>query len=377
MTDLIALRHHLHAHPDVSGKEMGTADIIKEFLNTHKPDELIESVGGHGVVAIYHGEQEGPGVAFRCELDALPIQEVNEELAYRSTRQGVSHKCGHDGHMAMVASLASKLADSRPRSGKVMLIFQPAEETGEGARAMMQHDTFSSMNIDYLFAIHNLPGYPMGAVVLRDGVFASASKGLIIHLKGKTSHAAEPEHGLSPDIAMGEIIVMAKGIVADISLQSFGLCTVVHASLGSPSFGISPGQATIMCTLRAHYDQDLKEIETAIKEESKQIAFNHHLGIEFDESEAFQSTVNDTLCTALIKTAARRNDYRIERKKEPFRWSEDFGVMTDKWPGAMFGLGAGADTPDLHNPDYDFPDELIEVGSTMFGELVDLILNDK
>ncbi len=375
LDELIKFRQELHQHPELSGEEKNTAKRIKAFVTQHAPDEAIEGVGGAGLLFVYNGKVPGPTVVIRSELDALPIQEVNE-MAYRSKVAGISHKCGHDGHMAMVSGLASYLNKNRPQSGKVILLFQPAEETGEGAERMINDPVFEKFDCDYFFALHNLPGYPTNQIVMREGTFASASQGLIVRLEGKTSHAAEPENGNSPALAMAKIVEKWHSLSnKSLTLSDFAIVTVVHAQLGTKAFGVSPGHAHIMATLRAYKDDDLTILTEEASDFAKQTAENYGLKITFEKTEIFAATTNSEKCQKIIADAAEKNDFDSVVRTEPFRWSEDFGLFTKKYEGAMFGLGAGVDCPDLHNPDYDFPDQIIPIGLKMFESIIDQIVN--
>jgi amidohydrolase len=159
MEALILLRKELHKNPEVSGKELQTSKRIISFLEKQAPDEIITEIGGAGIAAIYKSKEAGKTVLFRCELDALPIEEINS-FEHRSLINGVSHKCGHDGHMAILCGLASELSQNRPETGTIILLFQPAEEDGSGAQKVFSDTKFASLKPDYVFALHNLPGFP-------------------------------------------------------------------------------------------------------------------------------------------------------------------------------------------------------------------------
>ena len=166
-TTLPNLRKELHRYPDLSGQEEQTARRIEAFLEAYAPAQLIRQLGGHGLAAVYEFGDSGPGVLIRCELDALPIHEAND-FEYRSQAPGVSHKCGHDGHMTMVAGLAAWLQGQQFTAGRVVLLFQPAEETGQGAAAVLEEERFQLLPIDYAFALHNIPGEPLHTVLLME-----------------------------------------------------------------------------------------------------------------------------------------------------------------------------------------------------------------
>lgn len=376
MEELIQLRRELHQYPEVSHDESSTAERIATFVANYNPDKIVKNVGGNGILCIYNGKSDGPTIAFRAELDALPIQEINE-ISHQSIKKGISHKCGHDGHMTMVAGLASYLKNNQPNKGSVVLLFQPAEETGEGALQVISDPKFQDVAIDYVFALHNLPGYPKGQIVTRKHTFAAASKGIIIELQGKTSHAAEPENGKSPAKAVAAIINALEDLNnSTLNLTDFAITTVIHAKIGSQSFGTTPGEAKVMATIRAYNDDDLLKLENEIRRIVHSEASRYQLGSEISETEVFASTINDEMCFNQILNASKENNYDFIESGFPFKWSEDFGEFTQRIRGAMFGLGSGENTPDLHNPDYDFPDEIIPYGINMYKSIINQLLNN-
>ena len=172
--DPILLRRTLHEYAEPSGEEHRTAEIVRDYLQTFEPDDLLSQLGGHGLAAVYRSGKPGPLVLFRCELDALPIPETLT-CDHASRTEGISHKCGHDGHMAIVSGLAPLLKKKRPQSGGAALLYQPSEEAGEGAARLLQDPSFRAIQPDYVFALHNLPGFPLGEVIWRDGVFSASS----------------------------------------------------------------------------------------------------------------------------------------------------------------------------------------------------------
>lgn len=373
---LVAMRRHLHQYPEIAHRESATAAYISDFLNQFEPDELIEKIGGHGIAAIYKGREEGPSVMIRCELDGLPIREGNN-LAYSSKNQGHGHMCGHDGHMTMVAGLAPLLSASRPDKGSVILLFQPAEETGEGARLVLDDEKFANLHPDYVFALHNLPGFEERSVIIRKGVFASASKGLIIELEGESSHAGHPEGGNNPATAAALILQSVQSIPQRIvPLHESALITPIHMRVGKPAFGTSPGEGVVMFTLRAHSDDVLTAMEKEAVHQVTQIARAHKLNVNYEWTEPFEAVMNDDVCVDLVEQCAGELDLKIEKRAIPFPWSEDFGVFTHRFRGALFGLGAGRETPQLHNGYYDFPDVILEKGTLMFYGIIDQLLNN-
>lgn len=365
MSELPTLRHALHCTPELSNHESHTAQRIERILQDHAPDELLTGLGGHGLVALFRGPAPGPLVLVRCELDALPIPET-VELPHGSETPGVAHKCGHDGHMTMVLGLAPRLRRRPPARGAIGLLFQPAEETGEGAARMLADPRLVALAPDWVFALHNLPGAPLGEVALRDGPFASASSGLVATLRGATSHAAEPEQGRSPALAIAEIIQRWTGLPqTDVSLHEAAKVTVVHARLGERAFGTTPGEATVMSTLRAHGQATLDRLLRRAQEQARRIAAVSTLDCETQLVEPFPATVNSPEANARVSAAAARLGLSVRSLPHPFAWSEDFGHFTARFRGALFGLGAGEDQPPLHHPTYDFPDALLSVGTNL------------
>ncbi len=375
--EIVSLRHMLHALPELAGEESKTAFTISHWLESYQPDDIIPGLGGKGFAAVFKGKKPGPGVMFRAELDALPIPE-SIDLEYSSTTRGISHKCGHDGHMAMVAGIAPILKEKRPEKGKVILLFQPAEETGEGAKAVLESKQWKEIKPDYVFALHNLPGFPIGSIITRGGIFAASSSGLIIELEGATAHAANPEHGRSPALAVAELINTLSTLVQfRIPMHEAAKVTVIHASFGEIAFGTSPGDGVVLATLRTYSDQTMRTLKRECKSVAKQIGAVHNLKVTTSWTEEFPATDNHPECINLIRTAARSLDQPLIEPEHPFAFSEDFGHYTSSCKGAMFGLGAGVDHPDLHSKMYDFPDVLLSDGIQLYSKIIDLLLNGK
>lgn len=374
--NIIALRRELHRNPELSGREKETGERIKNFVKQSHPDKVLENLGGHGLAFVFDSGNAGPAVLFRADLDALPIKEVNS-FEYRSEHPGVSHKCGHDGHMAILSLLSRKIHALRPKTGKAVLMFQPAEETGEGAEKVIQDPNFQEITPDYAFALHNLPGFRKHDIIIRDETFASASKGIIIKLYGKTSHAGEPENGINPSMAVSEIIKKFHTLPTEKDFKDFTLITMVNVKVGEKAFGTSAGYGEVMATLRSYRNDDMEKLTSKAEEFIKATASKENLEVVIEYTEEFLATENDSQCNQLIEKAAQDNNLYIDKKDATFRWSEDFSHFTHRFKGALFGLGSGIDQPQLHNPDYDFPDEIIETGASIFFSIYKKLLIDK
>jgi amidohydrolase len=374
--DLAAFRRDLHAHPEISGEEKKTAKRVLTVLHELKPDELLTEVGGTGILATFGTDEQGPQVMVRCELDALPIQEVND-FAYTSTSKGVSHKCGHDGHMAMLTGLAEKLSADRPTKGRVHLLYQPAEENGAGAAAVLKDPRMKDRHFDLVLALHNLPGYPLGSAVVRKGAFTASVNSMVIALQGRTSHAAEPENGKNPALAVAELLTGALALQHNVPTEDgLRVVTVVHVNLGSEDYGISAGSAEVHLTVRCWTDAELEKLQQDIEALSRKLAKKHELGVDIRYCFTFKANRNDDAAAELVANAVRSTGRELIARDHPFKWGEDFGLFTAKYKGCMFGLGAGEDMPALHNPDYDFPDALIPHGVELFDTAVRSYLQD-
>lgn len=371
---IIQLRRHLHTLAEVAHKETKTAKFIAEQLEQRGADQIVRGLGGHGIAALYKGKDPGPSVLLRSELDALPIPE-SRELAHRSQSLGVSHRCGHDGHMAILLGVANHLAEHPPATGLAILLFQPAEETGEGAARVIADPQFGPLKPDHAFALHNLPQFPASQVIIRPGQFAATSRGIIVRLSGSTSHAAQPEQGTSPTMAVANLLTGLSALPQlTTPLHQAAKVTVIHASLGEVAFGTSPGDATVMATLRAFDNEVMRNLSEATAQLAQNTAKLHGLSYEIEWREEFPATINDDRATSYVMKAAQSLGLKCHIPNEPFAWTEDFGHFTTLSRSALFGLGAGIDHPVLHSPEYDFPDEIIETGTGIFVEILHQLL---
>ncbi|MBD3222610.1 amidohydrolase [bacterium] len=369
------LRRQLHAYPELSGQEVGTATCLREFLLPCQPTRLLERIGGHGLAVVFAAPNGAPGptVVLRAELDALPITETATP-PHASRNPGVGHLCGHDGHMAALCGVALRRRERPLVRGRLVLLFQPAEETGQGARQVAEDPRWQDLAVDHCYAIHNLPGYPLGQVLVREGPFTAGSVGLIVRLQGRTAHAAYPEQGLSPALAMSRLVTGLVQMPTTVATESdLALVTIVHAQLGDVAFGTSPGRAEIMATVRADREETLTALRERAAAIAREEAARDGLACELEWVEEFPVTANDDLAVTVVRSAAgARGLACAEPDESPFRWSEDFGWLIRDCTGALIGLGSGVDQPVLHAPDFDFPDELIPLA----GQLYDGILTE-
>ncbi|WP_134496638.1 amidohydrolase [Microvirga pakistanensis] len=364
--ELTEWRRGLHRHPEVSGEEFETARTVEALLVSAGADTIVTGIGGHGVAGIFAGHEPGPTVMVRAELDALPIEEISE-APHRSHIPGKAHLCGHDGHMAILAALARGLSRQRPRRGRAILLFQPAEETGAGAAAVVADPKFREIAPDFVFALHSLPGMKLGRVALIEGPVSCASRGMRIVFTGKTAHASMPETGLSPVDAVARLMPALTALGSGGPMDAgFAMVTVTHARIGEPAFGIAPAHGEVWATLRTLTDSGMDALVARAERLANDAAAASGLSVHISYNDIFRHCENAPEAVAHLRRALDAEGVPHDRGDLPMRPSEDFGHLGANAPAAMFFLGAGENHAALHNPDYDFPDDLIAIGSRIF-----------
>ena len=361
------IRRELHQHPELSGHEARTARFVEDKLQAFHPTKVIRHVGGHGLLVEYFFSEDGPTVLFRADMDAVAVQEP-DDIPHHSQTPGVAHKCGHDGHTTILLRFARMLSERPLPKGRVLLLFQPAEENGSGSKAVLDTKVLDYYKIDKAFALHNIPGYPASAVLCKEDSFTCAVVSVSITLTGKTSHAAEPQKGISPIPATLNIVdELLRWNNTDIQSDDYFLSTIVEIHVGEEAYGVSAGNSIIRATLRAKTDKLLHQHAQQLKElvatECKRTPDLQH---EMEWLEPFSANENDPQSVGMIKNAALRNNLPYIELQTPFSWGEDFGLFTQQYKGAIFGLGSGENCAPLHSPQYDFPDEVIETRATLF-----------
>lgn len=379
------LRHQLHAHPELSLQESDTRQRLMDFIKKYTVMEVEDR--GSWFYAYYAGHQEGRDetsakstscgpIAFRADFDALPMEE-SIDLPYASECPGVAHKCGHDGHSAVLAGLALELAGNvqeedsesvfRPERD-IYLIFQHAEEIGAGGEACAQ--LIAEKGISEVYAFHNWSGFPEKSVIVRSGTIQCASKGLTIRMEGSPAHASEPENGKNPAAALSDLVLAVKDEVEEPGYAGLVMATVVNVAIGSRNFGIAAYRGEVSMTLRAHYEQDLMSLENDIREHAGHLAKVEGLKLSFEESDIFPETVNAPEVVAKVRRAAEQQGLQVIDLEEPIRGSEDFGYYLKQCPGAIFYIGNGEEYPQLHTCEYDFNDRILETAVELFQRLI-------
>lgn len=357
------IRHDLHQHPGVSGQEQYAHDLILQELSTLHVSEVHAHVGGYGVIAVWGNNPQAPTIGFRADIDALPI----------------GHRCGHDGHAAILLNLA-QLVDVAVSNGQyegvnIVLVWQPEEETGSGSRKVLEANILQKYNMKAIYGFHNLPGYDEGVVLLNRNTFAAASAGVTYHLKGRPTHASTPELGVNPGLAVAELIQqIAKcnsGAVAD--QRQFRQTTFIGVRAGSAAFGTAAGDADVMFTLRAFANETMDDLLASAHALVQSVAERHGLEFGYTICDPFRATENDGQAVERVERCLKDRDVTIRYAEESFRWSEDFSNYLELFPGAMVGIGAGKDHVELHHPEYEFPDAIIEPAAKMLFRLINTI----
>jgi hippurate hydrolase len=367
-------RHDLHRMPETAFSEHETSAYVARALRA-LGYEVTESVGGTGLVASLTRGTPGRAVGLRSELDALPISE-DSGVGYASRNPGSMHACGHDGHMAMVLGAAVLLAEQDGFDGTVRAIFQPAEEPGRGAQAMVDDGLFERFPVDRLFGIHNLPGLPAGHLHTRPGPIMASEDDFTIYVTGRGGHASAPHLVVDPLIIGAEILLALQQVVArnvDPVRTAVLSCTDLKTDGARNAI---PSNITITGDTRS-FDPEVQHLlERRIREISQGVAAAHGADVEVTYTHEFGPTLNDGRCVDVAGRAAGRalGEHRVEVAAEPVMASEDFGGLSHRVPACLAFLGNGTE-PDaggipLHSHDYVFNDDILAAGIAYYREVV-------
>ncbi len=363
----IALRHELHRHPELSMQENWTKEHLVGFLKGNTNLEIVDR--GKWFYAVYRADQregEAKNIAFRADFDAVPVGEEPGFVSYCSENPGVGHKCGHDGHSAALAAYAM-LLDQCGAKNNIFLLFQHAEETGQGAAQCLPF--LEENKIDEIYAVHNMPGLALGAVAAAEGVVQYASVGVISRFVGRKSHACYPEDGINPSYAVAEIISELESLREKQAYRGLTMITIVGVKVGEKAFGTSAGEGELLMTVRGEHEEELKDLIGRIDALARQKAQAHGLTYSVSYEDEFADCYNHREAVLKVRGAAERAGITLQDLEEPFRASEDFGRFTKTVPGAIFYVGAGEEHAALHTKEYDFPDEILETILRMYAEI--------
>lgn len=365
MIDPIALRHDLHRHPELGFEEQDTKARIAAVL-----EEMgLEVTVGVGVVGVLRAGN-GPGVVgLRAELDALPIAEGSAH-AHNSQRPGKMHACGHDGHMAMLVAAAQDLAKTRDFDGTVVCLFQPAEEHGQGALAMLEEGVLEAHKLDALFAIHNLPGLPAGQVQTRPGLICSSESLFEIDIRGQGGHAAMPQTGRDALTVAASLIGDLHTIVPRRLRPGSGAVLSVTECVTDGQRNVLPGHVTLRGDVRAQSTKDRKEIAAAMRQMADGLAAAYGVSASLSFKTEFIETINNPDAVETVAVAARARGIPCDIAGPAMSFSEDFAHFAQKVPSCFILLGNGETSPPLHAATFDFNDEILPVGAQLLAEVV-------
>jgi len=370
-------RRDLHAHPELSLEETRTGGIVAEKLRSFGVDEVVTGLAKTGVVGVIRGRGAGGAIGLRADMDALPLTEETG-APYASRNPGVMHACGHDGHTTMLLGAAKYLAETRNFDGTVYVIFQPAEENLGGGEIMVTEGLFERFPMQLVFGLHNWPSVPAGQFYWRNGPTMAAVANIEITVTGKGTHGAHPDRGVDPIVVASQIVTALQTIVSrSIDPMDGGVVTIGSIN-GGQIYNIIPECVRMLGTARWFDPAVGDTLEQGVRRIATGIAASFGASADVLFERAYPATVNDADAVALARRAAEAvaGAARVEELDRPTMGGEDFAFMLEKKQGAYLMLGTGrtdAD-PQLHNPRFDFNDEMLPVGASYWATLAEQLL---
>jgi hippurate hydrolase len=375
--ELTALRRELHAHPELGFEEHYTARRVVESLKICGVDEIHTQIGKTGVVALIHGSRRDSGrmIGLRADMDALPMTELND-FAWKSTRAGLMHGCGHDGHTAMLIGAARYLAETRRFNGTAVLIFQPGEEGFAGAKAMIEDGLFERFPVQSVYAMHNWPQMRPGTVGVNPGPMMAAADRITIEVTGKGGHGAHPYLTVDPVLVSAHIITAVQSIVSrNVRAIDNAVISLCSMQAGDPgAFSVVPGKATMVGTVRTFSPEIQSLVERRLNEVCSGVALGLGASAHVRYERIYPATIN-TPDEARFATRVARDlvgDEHVDAEMDPSMGAEDFSFMLQVKPGAYLRLGQGGEgSCFLHNSRYDFNDEVLPLGAALHASLIE------
>lgn len=375
--DLVAIRRDIHANPELGFQERRTSGMVASMLRA-LGYKVHTGIGRTGVVGVLHGRRNDSGlsVGLRADMDALPIHEVGD-LPYRSARSGVMHACGHDGHTAVLLGAARYLAETRNFDGRVVLIFQPAEEGLGGAAAMLEDGLFERFHCDAIYALHTWPGLAPGVIGVNPGPMMAAADQFEIVIHGRGGHGAHPYLANDPVVVAAQLITALQTVVSrNVPAPDAAVLTVAAVHAGSlDAMNVIPHEARMVGTVRTFSPVVQEQIIARMQEVVEGMAAAFKVKIELDYRRLFPATINTPHHAGLVVDVATElfGPERVVADLMPSMGSEDFSFMLQQRPGAYFRLGQGGAEAGcfLHNARFDFNDDVIPQGVAMFVRLVE------
>jgi hippurate hydrolase len=369
-------RRHLHAHPELLYDVDETAAFVAARLAEFGCDEVRTGLGRTGVVGVIKGRKGASArvIGLRADMDALPIEEMTN-LPYRSTVPGKMHACGHDGHTAMLLGAARYLAATRNFAGSAIVIFQPAEEGGRGAKAMLDDGLMETFGIEEVYGMHNMPKVPLGAFALRKGPLLAAADQVTIRVEGKGGHAAFPHQCLDPIVAAAQMVTALQTIVSR-NVAPLDSCVVSIGSIHAGAvFNVIPSNVELLGTVRTLQPATRDLAERRLHEIVAGIAAACGVTASVIYKRNYPATRNHPAQTDFAASVARQivGDDQVETDFAPVMGAEDFSFMLEARPGAFIFLGNG-ESAGLHHPSYDFNDAALPYGMAYWARLVETAL---
>ncbi|MFD0825052.1 M20 aminoacylase family protein [Neobacillus sp. M.A.Huq-85] len=372
-------RHYLHAHPESAFEERNTSEFVAKVL-TDMGLEVHRNIGGTGIVAnLTVGDGKGI-IGIRADMDAINLTE-EVEYPYKSQNSGKMHACGHDGHMATILGAVKLLTERKDFKGTVRFIFQPAEEIGKGAFAMMQDGLFERFPVDEIYGMHNMPGMPVGSIATRVGGIMASEDNFVIRIKGQGSHASSPHMGKDPIVIASEIIIAMQTIISrnmDPNVPAVISCTEFITD------GIRnaiPTNVVIKGDTRSYTPEVSKLLEDRMRTISEGICKINGAECQFEYTHEFAPTVNWAECVDISVRAAQNvvGENKVDGNCQQWMASEDFGAFLQKIPGCFVFIGNGDESDlignvPLHNSRYDYNDKILKIGAEYFAELIKIRL---
>ncbi len=373
---LTQIRRHLHQHPELSFKELASAELVALRLGEWGY-EVTRNIGGHGVVGRLKQGDGSRSVSLRADMDALPILEEND-CAHASQNTGVMHACGHDGHTAMLLGAARQLAKTRNFSGTVNLVFQPAEEAGRdsGAQRMIADGLFERFPCDAIFGLHNHPGYPVGTFMFGSGPFMSASDSVFITVHGRGGHAARPHLTVDPVLIAGSLVMALQTVVS----RNIDPTQTAIVTVGTLNAGIAPNVIPEFASMGLSVRSFSAEVRERLRTRITELVTLHVQGyggtVEIDYQQGNPVVVNSAAETAFALSVAKElvGPARTIAPFGPVTGSEDFAYYLQRKPGCFLRLGNGEGGAMLHNAKYDFNDNNLTIGAAYWTRLVEKFL---
>jgi hippurate hydrolase len=375
--ELTALRRDLHAHPEIGFEEHYTVQRVVESLKVCGVDEIHTGIGKTGVVALIHGQQRDSGqmIGLRADMDALPITEQND-FAWKSTRPGMMHGCGHDGHTAMLVGAARYLAETRQFNGTATLIFQPGEEGFAGAKAMIEDGLFDRFPVKSVYGMHNWPQMKPGTVGVNPGPMMAAADRITIEITGKGGHGAHPYLAVDPVLVAAHIITAVQSIVSRnlraIDSAVISLCAMQAGDMGA--FSVVPGKAILVGTVRSFRPEVQDLVERRLHEVCSGVALGLGAAAHVNYERIYPATVNTLDEARFAAEVAQKlvGHEHVDRQMDPSMGAEDFSFMLQAKPGAYLRLGQGGEgSCFLHNTRYDFNDDVLPLGAALHAGFIE------